>query len=155
MNIEEKIREYSDLVYRIAYSMTNKSCDTEDIYQDVFVKFYKNIDKFKDKEHEKRWLIRVTINECNMLYRKKNIRSEVELDENVCEPVNGDYKESVTSYVKKLPIKYQSVIHLHYFEGYKVEEIANILKTTTGTVKTRLMRARTKLKEMIGDDFFE
>lgn len=155
MDIENKIREYSDLVYRIAYSMTKTKVDAEDIYQDVFIKFFNNVNKLNDKEHEKRWLIRVTMNECNMLYRKKNVRNEVEIDENICQPCSNDYFVSIHSYVKKLPLKYQMVIYLYYFEGYKIEEISRILKTTSGTVKTRLSRAKLKLKEMIGDDFDE
>lgn len=155
MEVENKIREYSNLVYRIAYSMTKKKTDAEDIYQEVFIKFFKNIEKLKNEEHEKNWLIRVTINECNMLYRKNKVRNESELDENICEPYNDEYETSIHSYVKKLPHKYRIVIYLHYFEGYKIEEIANILKSTSGTIKSRLSRAKTQLKTMIGEDFYE
>lgn len=155
MEVENKIREYSNLVYRIAYSMTKKKTDAEDIYQEVFIKFFKNIKKLKDQQHEKRWLIRVTMNECNMLYRKKSVRNEVELDENTCAPYNNEYQTSIHSYIKKLPYKYEIVIYLYYFEGYKIEEIAKILKTTSGTIKSRLSRAKKQLKEMMGEDFDE
>lgn len=155
MEAENKIREYSNLVYRIAYSMTKKKTDAEDIYQEVFIKLFKNIKKLKDTEHEKKWLIRVTINECNMLYRKKNVRNEIELDENICEPYNDEYQTSIHSYIKKLPCKYGTVIYLYYFEGYKIEEIAKILKTTSGTIKSRLSRAKAQLKNMMGDEFDE
>lgn len=155
MEVETKIREYSDLVYRIAYTMTNRKSDAEDIFQEVFIKFYKNIDKMKDVEHEKRWLIRVTINDCNMLYRKNQTRNEIELDENICKPCNDEYKVSIQSYIKKLPHKYETVIYLYYFEGYKINEIAKILRTTSGTIKSRLSRAKIQLKNIMGDDLNE
>lgn len=155
MEVENKIREYSDIVYRIAYTMTHKKSDAEDIFQEVFIKFCKNINKFKDIDHEKKWLIRVTINECNMLYRKNKIKNETELDENICKPCNDDYKISVHTYIKKLTPKYQTVIYLYYFEGYKINEIAKILKTTSGTIKSRLSRAKQQLKNIMGDDLSE
>lgn len=155
MKEEIKVREYSDMVYRIAYSMTKKKSDAEDIFQEVFIKFFQNIDKMNDSEHEKRWLIRVTINECKMLYRKKGIRNEIELDENICEPYNYEYKASIHSYIKKLSDKYEIVIYLYYFEGYKIDEIAKILKTTQGTIKSRISRARKQLKDIMGVDLDE
>ena len=153
MNIEKKILDHSDMVYRIAYSMTKKKTDAEDIYQNVFIKFFQNIDKFDDLEHEKRWLIRVTVNECNMLFRKSFFKKEVELDENICIPCNDSYDISVYSYVKQLPSKYRIVIYLHYYEGYKVEEIASILKSSVGTIKSQLSRARSMLKDIMKEDF--
>ena len=56
------IEKYSDMVYRIAYTRTNSKQDSEDIYQEVFLKLAKKIPNFKNEEHEKAWLIRVTIN---------------------------------------------------------------------------------------------
>lgn len=155
MEIENKIREYSNLVYRIAYQMTSKKEEIDDIYQEVFIKFYKNIEKFKNQEHEKRWLIRVTTNECNMYYRKLNIRKETELDENISSTNIETNKNSILSYVKKLDSKYRIVIYLYYYEGYKINEIAKILKTTSGTIKSRISRAKKQLKTIMGDDFNE
>lgn len=151
--IEEKIRLYSDMVYRIAYSMTNRKVDAEDVYQEVFMKFYNNQKEFESSEHEKAWLIRVTVNECKMIHRKTLFRKEVELDENVgYQNKDDDY---VFSCVKKLPEKYRIVVYMHYYEGYKVEEIAKILNSTTGTVKSQLSRSRNMLKDLIGGDFDE
>ncbi len=151
--IEEKIRLYSDMVYRIAYSMTNRKVDAEDVYQEVFMKFYNNKKEFESAEHEKAWLIRVTVNECKMIHRKSLFRKEVELDENVGYQNKED--DHVFSCVKKLPEKYRIVVYMHYYEGYKVEEIAKILKSTTGTIKSQLSRARNMLKDLIGGDIDE
>ena len=141
------------MVYRIAYSMTNRKVDAEDIYQEVFMKLYNNKKQFESNEHEKAWIIRVTVNECKMIHRKNLFRKEVELDENI--GYKDEKDDYVFSCVKKLPEKYRIVIYMHYYEGYKVEEIAKILKSTTGTIKSQLSRSRTMLKELIGGDFDE
>lgn len=103
--IEEKIRMYSDMVYRIAYSMTNRKADAEDIYQEVFMKLYNNKKQFESNEHEKAWIIRVTFNECKMIHRKNLFRKEVELDENI--GYKDEKDDYVFSCVKKLPEKYR------------------------------------------------
>ena len=152
MNIEEKVLKYSDMVYRIAYSMTNKQSDAEDIYQEVFIKLFEKDIKFVDEEHEKAWIIRVTINQCKMLRRKSIFKKEVSLDDNIdYETTNEEYH--VLEYVKKLPIKYNTVVYLYYYEGYQINEIAGILDTTEGTVKSQLSRARNLLKEMLKGEF--
>ncbi len=151
--IEEKIELYSDMVYRIAYSMTSKKADAEDVYQEVFMKLYNNQKEFESQEHEKAWIIRVTVNECKMIHRKSLFRKEVELDENI--GYQNEKDDYVFSCVKKLPEKYRIVIYMHYYEGYKVEEIAKILKSTTGTVKSQLSRSRAMLKDIMGGDLDE
>ena len=80
------------------------------------------------------------------------LRKEEELDENMNISTNNDDK-SVLEYVRKLPIKYHSVIYLHYYEGYQVNEIAKMLKTTSGTIKSRLSRARKLLQKNMEGEF--
>ena len=93
------------MVYRIAYSMTNRKADAEDIYQEVFMKLYNNKKQFESNEHEKAWIIRVTVNECKMIHRKNLFRKEVELDENI--GYKDEKDDYVFSCVKKLPEKYR------------------------------------------------
>ena len=88
-----------------------------------------------------------------MIHRKSIFRKEVELDENI--GYQNEQDDYVFSCVKKLPEKYRIVIYMHYYEGYKVEEIAKILKSTTGTVKSQLSRSRAMLKEIMGGDLDE
>lgn len=152
MEVENIVIKYSDTVYKIAYSMTRSRSDADDIFQDVFMKYFEKNIEFENEEYEKAWLIRVTINMCKMLYRKKSIRKEEELDENMNISTNNDDK-SVLEYVRKLPIKYHSVIYLHYYEGYQVNEIAKMLKTTSGTIKSRLSRARKLLQKNMEGEF--
>ncbi len=150
MNIEEKIRKYSNMVYRVAYTILKNEDDCQDIYQETFFKFYENIKKLKSEEHEKAWLIRVTINNCNMLLRKRKYVEE--LDENI-ERTEEEKDNEILKFVNKLSEKYRLVIFLFYFEGYKISEISKILRESEGTIKSRLSRARDNLEEMIKEEY--
>ena len=141
------------MVYKIAYSMTKTRSDAEDIYQEVFIKLFENKKEFENDEHEKAWLIRVTVNCCKMLYRKAMFRKETALDENIDIGYLPNEEDEVYSYVKQLPRKYSIVIYLFYYEEYKINEIAKILKTTEGTIKSQLSRARNLLKDKMKGDF--
>ena len=149
--IEEKIREHSNMVYKIAFLMLKNQEDAEEVYQDTFIKLYENFRKMKNDEHMKHWLIRVTINNCKMLMRKRKRENLVELDENV---LVDDANLNVNSIeaVKKLPEKYRIVIYLFYYEQYKVSEISQILKISDGTIKSQLSRARDMLKKELKEE---
>lgn len=139
--------KYIDTVYRLALSRTKSREHAEDISQDVFVKLMQNKKKFESEEHLKAWLLRVTINLTKDLFSSQWYRTTDELDENVTYEAaesNGVYDAVMT-----LPKKYRTVIHLHYFEGYRVEEIALITNSTAGTVKSQLHRGREMLKNII------
>lgn len=148
------INKYSDMVYRIAYTRTNNKQDSEDVFQEVFLRLAKKLPKFKSEEHQKAWLIRVTLNCSNNFVNSSWNKKTEGLDENMM----FETKESIDLYssIAKLPIKYRTVIYLYYYEGYKINEIGKILKTKESTIKTRLSRAKEQLKEIMkGDEPFE
>lgn len=139
--------KYIDTVYRLALSRTKSREHAEDISQDVFIKLLQNKKKFESEEHLKAWLLRVTINLTKDLFSSHWFRTTDELDENITYETaesNGVYDA-----VMMLPQKYRTVIHLHYFEGYRVEEIALITNSTAGTVKSQLHRGRELLKNIM------
>ncbi len=139
--------KYIDTVYRLALSRTKSHEHAEDISQDVFVKLLQNKKKFESEEHLKAWLLRVTINLTKDLFTSHWYRTTAELDENITYETtesNGVYDA-----VMALPQKYRTVIHLHYFEGYRVEEIAHITNSAAGTVKSQLHRGREMLKTIM------
>ena len=140
------------MVYRISYSMCKNKSNAEDVYQEVFIKLFEKNINFETEEHEKAWIIRVTINQCKMLRRKSFFKRETKLDENIDYPSN-EKNDYVLEYVRKLPIKYNTVIYLYYYEGYQINEIARILETSEGTVKSQLSRARNLLKKMLKGEF--
>jgi RNA polymerase sigma factor (sigma-70 family) len=140
--------QYTDTVYRVAVHNTRCKSDAEDITQEVFVKLLESSKKFKDGEHLKAWLIRVTINECRTLMRKYSRETEQSAEIADCAVYDGD---SVLEAVKALPENYRNAIYLHYYEGYTAKEIGKILDAKENTVLSWLSRGRAALrKEMIG-----
>ena len=102
---------------------------------------------FDSPENCKAWLIRVTINlSKNFLRSKRSIQLE-ELDENI--PALDKEQSELLEIVMSLPPKYRAVIHLYYYEGYSVKEIADIIGASVTSVTTRLSRARERLKDML------
>ncbi len=139
-NIKAITEKYFHTVYRLALSRTNSISDAEDVTQEVFLRLIKNKKPFINDEHIKAWLIRVTIN-CsisifNSSWHKKTIP--------LTEEISFETKEESEVYyaVAELPLKYRTVIHLHYYEDLPVIKIAEYLKIKENTVKTRLLRGR-------------
>ncbi len=146
------VEEYADTITRICYSYGKNYDDTQDIMQNVFLKLMRANPKFDSKEHEKAWIIRVTINECKD-FLKNIFRRHASLEEIQEIPIE---EEEDLSYIReavlKLPDKYKSVIYLFYYEGYTAVEIAGILHKKENTIYTWMNRARQMLKEMVGGD---
>ena len=150
-DINEIIEKYSDMVYRIALTRTGCIENAEDIFQDVFIKFSEKKPKFENEEHEKAWFIRVTINMTKNMNNYSWNKKIVTLDESITFETKEE--NEVFSVVCQLPQNYKTVIYLSYYEGYKVKEIASLMKTREGTVKTWLFRAREILREKLEGGF--
>ncbi len=142
------VRIHIDDVYRMALSCCRNRSDAEDAVQNTFLKLFTTDTAFVDEEHIHRWLIRVTINECKNNLKSSWRRNVTYLDELEHEPEieNADEYELLTE-IGRLPVKYSSVLHLYYYEGYRCAEIATLLKISESNVQTRLMRARKMLKD--------
>lgn len=145
--INEIIEKYADMVYRIALTRCGTVENAEDIFQDVFMKYSEKKPIFENKEHEKAWFIRVTINLTKNLKQTAWNRRVVNLDENMC--FEKKEEQDIYSAVCELPQNYRTVVYLLYYEGYKVKEISELMKKSEGTIKTWLFRAREILKEKI------
>jgi RNA polymerase sigma-70 factor (ECF subfamily) len=118
----------------------------------VFVKLAVADKHFKDDEHERAWLIRVMINRCHDLQRRRNIRAYTPLDEVTDLPDPRDNERpAVLQAVDTLPEKLKSVVVLHYLEGYSVEKTASILGLSLSATKMRLSRGREMLKIAMED----
>lgn len=140
--------QYTDTVYRVAMHNTRCKSDAEDVTQEVFVKLLESSKSFKDSEHLKAWLIRVTINQCRSLMRKYSREAEQSAQPADCAVYDGD---SVLEAVKALPENYGNAIYLHYYEGYTAKEIGKLLDAKENTVLSWLSRGRAALrKDMIG-----
>lgn len=140
--------KYKNSIYAVIYNYVCSEADASDLTQETFIKLYSHSGEFKDGEHMKAWLIRVAINLCkNHLRRSKRISCD-ELNDNIPAPETGDHSE-IMSAVLSLPERYRIPIHLYYYEGYSVKEIAAALEMKEAAVKTRLARGRDKLKSKL------
>ena len=140
------VRSYADMLLHLAYSRLQSEADAEDCVQEVYLKLLRYQPEFRDAEHEKAWLIRATMNQAADIRRAKS-RQNLPLEE--ASTVCADGPSDLRSCVRALPDRYAVVIHLHYYEGYKLSEIAKLLALPAATVGTRLARGRARLKQML------
>lgn len=144
---------YCDTVYRLAFIRTGNNADADDIMSDVFLRLVRNIHKIKSEEHLKAWLIRATINCSNSFFKRQKRINHVRITE-----VDEGYEmaeDLVLPAVLSLPPHQKTAIYMHYFEGYSVEEIAVLCGIATGTVKSRLARARDTLRNTLKGEILD
>ena len=150
------IAQYSDIVRRLCMIHLKNYSDTEDIFQTAFLKYVLSSICFENKEHEKSWFIRVTINACKDLLKNFFHSHTTSLDEILEKPaeMQEEHKE-VLEAVISLPQKYRDVVYLHYYEGYTAPEISHILGKKVNTIYTLLTRSKQMLREKLGGDEYE
>ncbi len=145
--LEMMIEKYSNMVYRLALTRTNTRENSEDVYQEVFLRLARKMPEFENEEHEKAWLIRVTINCSKNLLNSSFLKNTTEMKEDII--FETKERHDIYYAVQELPVKYRTIIYLFYYEDYKISEISKILKINENTIKSRLSRAREKLKEKV------
>lgn len=141
------------MIRRLCMIHLKNYADTEDIFQTVFLKYVLSSVVFENKEHEKAWFIRVTINACKDLL-KSFFRSRITSLDEILEQAADMQEENkeVLEAVLLLPSKYRDVVYLHYYEGYTAPEIGRFLKKNVNTVYTLMTRSRHLLREKLGGD---
>lgn len=151
--VNRVIELYGDTVRRLCMIYLKNYADTEDIFQNVFLKYATSSITFENDEHEKAWFIRVTINKCKDLLKSFFRSRTVSLDDIVEKPemILSDYRE-ILEVVLSLPQKYRNVVYLHYYEGYTAPQIGHILGKNVNTVYTLLTRSKKMLREKLGGD---
>ena len=141
-------------VYSVAFSYMKNRSDSNDVMQEVFLKYYKNMDKLSDCGHIKPWLITVTSNICKNTLRSSwftRIVSEDDLDTVPYEEDFGEESDLFRS-VMRLPEKERVPLHLFYYENFSTSEIARMLGVKESTVRVRMMRGREKLKKLYKEE---
>lgn len=153
-DVNRAVEAYSDMVRRICFVHLKNRHDTEDVFQNVFMKYLLYEGSFESSEHEKAWFARVTINACTDWLRALSRRKWVPLDALEEEStVLDEPSREVLEVVLKLPEKYRDVIYLFYYEEYSAVEIAKILGRKENTVYTWLSRAKELLRERLGGEW--
>ena len=159
MLIEQLMEHYTEKVYLLAYSFVRDRGIAEDISQEVFLKAYKYIDNFRGDASLKSWIYRITVNTSMDFLKKKSLKQML-LENSFLENFNrtesaetsyleADRNEQLLQIIITLPMKYRTVIVLHYFYDLKINELSDVLDLKINTVKTRLSRGRELLRRKI------
>lgn len=144
---ETIVKAYSKTVWRIALSRTRREDAAEEVYQEVFLRYFRKERTFQSEEHRKAYLIRITLNCCKSYLSSSWGSDTLSLDEVSNTIALPDEKKGVLEALLRLPSKYRTPIELYYIEGLTAEECASVLKLRAGTFRTRLSRAKALLKE--------
>ena len=149
--LRNAMRTHGNTVYRLALCRMQNTADAEDVYQDVFLALLRQPERDWEREHLKAWLIRTALNRCVDLHRFRLRRPVLSLEE-IQELAGGmdEAQVEVWEVVARLPEKLRIPVHLYYAEGYSTEEIAGMTGVPAATVRTRLHRARERLKDLLG-----
>ena len=153
---EQAYDAYAAQLYRVAYSLLQSRECAEDAVQDAFARYLAHDGHFRDGEHEKAWLIRVTVNRCRDLQRAGTVRAYTPLDEVLQHPAQGGQEhlegQPVLQAVLSLPEKYRTVLVLHGLDGQPVDTVAQALRLTPSAGKMRLKRGREMLQTILAKE---
>ena len=138
-----------------ARSILKNQSSAQDALQDSLIAIVKGVKKLKDHRKFHAWIYQVTRNKCLDMIRKNqkhnNISDIDSIPEPMCEDTGRDSEIDMMSMISQLPHKQKSVIHLFYYDGFNIIEIAHILNKPAGTIKSLLFDARQSLKQLLGE----
>lgn len=140
-------------VYRLCFTYMRNAEEAEDCAEDVFVKVLNGEFTFTDETHERKWLAVTTGNYCkDKLKSFRHTKTDYldDVPEPYAEDADGTERNEVLAAVTALPQKYKEVIWLYYYDGYRTEEIAQMLHAPPSTIRNRLADARKRLKDVLG-----
>ena len=154
LSAEEAYGRFADHVFSAAFSICRTKADSDDIVQDTFMKYYTMDNEFDSEEHIKAWLLRTAVNKAKDItrsFRWKNVVTWEDYMDDLQfeEPEDNRLFEAVM----QLPEKYRIVIHLFYYENYSIADMAAMLGSREGTVKSQLNRGKKLLKKMLTDEW--
>lgn len=145
---EAFVLRHETRLYRTALAIVQNPQEAEDAVQDAFLKYWEKAPAFAAPEQEAAWLTRVTVNRCISLLRSPWKSRVGQLPEELPAGPRPELLEELSL----LPPKDRAVLHLYYYEGYSTEEMASMLRIRPGSVRSRLARAREKLKILLEGD---
>ena len=154
----ELLSRYKNLVYSVVLRMVNDSEEANDLAQEIFIKVYRNLDKYQPEYKFSTWLIRISTNHV-IDYRRKKKQETVSLEELTHEPVGeqtpeGSYlqkekQQQLVAAINALPELYKIPIVLYHQHGLRYQEIADIIGEPLSKVKNRIFRGRKMLREQL------
>ncbi|WP_235801877.1 sigma-70 family RNA polymerase sigma factor [Ureibacillus manganicus] len=161
-DIQQIMHEHTDYLLRLAFLYVKEWPTAEDIVQDVFITYYQKSDQFEQRSSLKTYLSKMTVNKCKDYLKSWRYRMQILTNSFSSKPKNHrnrlveqDEKLELAEAILRLPLKYREVIIYYYFEELPVIEVAQHLNLSDNTVKTRLRKARTLLKEELKNNQWE
>ena len=159
IQLERELESHRRALTGYCYRMLGSGSEAEDAVQETYLKAHLNWHTFRGESSEQTWLTAIALNCCRSLARSAWFRREnraVELDKLPEASVDFDpADDTVIREVMLLPRKYREVILLHYYQGLKLREIADMMSLPEATLSTRVKRARAKLKEKLERWYFD
>lgn len=149
--LEELVTKHENTLFRTALAILGNVQEAEDAVQETFLCYLEKRPEFRDGEHEKAWLLKVTANRCKSVLRGWKRHPAVELLDTYPAPDGGGSRELLEA-ILALPAGQRAAVHLHYYEGYTSEEIGTILGQRPGTVRSHLSRARDALRRYLSEE---
>ena len=144
--LEEVMKLYGNMLFRLCLLTLGNASDAEDVVQDTFLKYLQKAPVFENTEHEKAWLITVAVNRCRDMLRFKQRHPVVNIEE-ILELTQDVSDSGILDALMTLPDKFRTVLFLHYVEEYNIAEIAGMIGKTKSAVKMRLQKGRRLLEE--------
>ncbi len=145
--------KYANDLYRVSLVYLKKREDAEEAVTDAFIRLMEYRSAFENDAHEKAWLMKTAVNICKNM-RKSAWAKNVTPDDEVLSYMSAPEEVSIMEDVLSLPPKYRVIIYMHYYQGYKAAEIAQMLDMSVNTVLSRLSRGRRKLKDILTEGGF-
>lgn len=149
-DVEQVLNQYGDHIYRICLITLKNEADAEDAVQETLIRYMQRRPRFDNATHEKAWLIRVAVNLCRDMLRKRRYHEE-ETD-CIAAPEENEQYRAILDALLTLPEPFRVPVTLHYVEGYSVAELADILGKTQSAIKMRLSKGRQLLREAYGKE---
>lgn len=154
-SFHELVAQYDAKIMTLALQILQNKEDAEDVYQEVFIKAWKNLPTFEFKSDFYTWLYRITSNTCFSFRtgKQRHHLDNIQLEEGYHDafeevtPDRSDQQEQIITQVEALPQKQKTVFVMRYYQGHKIRDIANLLGLSTGTVKRYLHRATLKMRK--------
>ncbi|WP_341321099.1 sigma-70 family RNA polymerase sigma factor [Solibacillus sp. FSL H8-0523] len=156
-HLKEVMNAYGEYCIRVAYLYVKDWAAAEEIVQDVFLAYYKQHHQYAGRSSLKTYLVKITVHKSHDYLQSWKRKVELFMPSKAGTPsveaikIQQEQQTELLAALLQLPIKYREVLLLHYYDDYKIREIADILQVSESTVKTRLVRGRDKLKTLLVD----
>lgn len=149
----ELITSLEQDLYKIAKIRLLNDDDVNEAVQETIIKAYSSIKKIREEKYFKTWIIKILINQCNNIYKKNKKNDYIECEETIKEDKDS-LKQKINDLdffilIKNLNYDERIAVTLFYLDGLSIKEISKILKQPNGTIKTRISRARKKIKNLL------